>query len=238
MESLGALLPAMTLEIPLYLNASGSTGALAALETVMHFLEQRGGLGVTPGHHRRVQHLALRLAQQLGLGELEQSQLTIAALFHDIGQIALPDGLLKTPGRLTPHDYEIVKTHPLQSVQILQHVVSDSAILDAIRYHHEQYGGGGYPHALKGEQIPLLARVLAVPEVFDAMVDRRPWREPMALERVRELVSQYRGSLFDPLVIEAFMSIDRQWLMEQFGERSNERSPDPGMSSPGEQSNA
>lgn len=208
----------MTPNIPLISSSSDSSGALAALETVLFFLEQRGGLGVTPGHHRRVQLLSLALAQQLGLSDGLQIQLSIAALFHDIGQIALPDGLLKTPGRLTPHDYESVKTHPLHGVQILQHVIAEPETLGAIRHHHEQFGGGGYPDGLSGLQIPLLARILAVPEVFDAMAHRRPWREPMALDRVRDLIAQYRGNLFDPQVIEAFMSLDRHWLVEHFSD--------------------
>lgn len=221
----------MTPIIPAIPTLSDSSGALAALETVLFFLEQRGGLGVTPGHHRRVQLLSLALAQQLGVSDGLQVQLSIAALFHDIGQIALPDGLLKTPGRLTPHDYESVKTHPLHGVQILQHVISEPEALGAIRHHHEQFGGGGYPDGLSGLQIPLLARILAVPEVFDAMAHRRPWREPMALDRVRDLIAQYRGNLFDPMVIEAFMSIDRAWLVENFTDHpGQEHSADPANS--------
>lgn len=210
----------MTVPIPSYALMESSTGPLASLEIVLSFLEQRGGLGVNPGHHRRVRELSLQLGRVLGLSATELSHLSTAALFHDIGQLALPDGLLRTPGRLTPSDYEIVKTHPLHSLQILQPVIQEEPILLAIRHHHEQYGGGGYPDKLMGDQIPHLARMLAVPEVFDAMVHRRPWREPLTVEKVRELVAQYRGTLFDPEIIDAFMNIDRQWLLDYFSEPS------------------
>lgn len=208
----------MTVPIPSYAYIDSPTGPLASLEMVLFFLEQRGGLGVNPGHHRRVRELSIRLGQQLGLSQAELNQLATAALFHDLGQLALPDGLLRTPGRLTPSDYEIVKTHPLHTLQILQPVISEEPVLLAIRHHHEQFGGGGYPDKLEGDQIPFLARILAVPEVFDAMVHRRPWREPLTVEKVRELVAQYRGSLFDPQIIDAFMSLDRHWLLEYFTE--------------------
>jgi putative two-component system response regulator len=144
----------------------------------------------TLGHTERVTGFALRLAEHAGIPAADMEVLRRGAALHDIGKISTPDAILNKPDRLTPEEYAIVKQHPLQGVRIVEPMRSLRSTLPLIRWHHERMDGSGYPDGLKGDQIPLAARVLAVADVFDALASTRPYRGamsfPQSLQVMRE----------------------------------------------------
>jgi putative two-component system response regulator len=134
----------------------------------------------TLGHTERVTVHAVRLAEYAGVPKTDLEVLRRGAALHDIGKISTPDAILNKPAKLTPEEYAIVKMHPLQGVHIVEPMRSLRAALPLIRWHHERMDGSGYPDGLKGNEIPLAARVLAVADVFDALASARPYRGAMS----------------------------------------------------------
>jgi putative two-component system response regulator len=134
----------------------------------------------TLGHTERVTGHAVLLAEYAGVPKSDLEVLRRGAALHDIGKISTPDAILNKPGKLTPEEYAIVKQHPLQGVHIVEPMRSLRHALPLIRWHHERIDGRGYPDGLKGDQIPLAARVLAVADVFDALASSRPYRSAMS----------------------------------------------------------
>jgi HD-GYP domain-containing protein (c-di-GMP phosphodiesterase class II) len=201
------------------LAVSDPCGAFEALGTLIHFLEAKGALGATPGHHERVRRLSLAIADRLELPPGECLRLELAASFHDLGLSALPESLLIHPRRLTAEEYDQVKRHPESGVAVLRAVIGDQGVIEAVLYHHEYFGGGGYPSGRAGEDIPLLARILAVPEVFDSMIDARPWRSAMGVGQARALMAEHSGSLFDPRVVEAFLALEERTVLDCLASR-------------------
>lgn len=135
-----------------------------------------------------------------------------AAPMHDIGKIVVPDAVLKKPGRLTPEEFEEMKRHALEGGRIIMEVLSDyddksyiKISKDISTFHHEKWNGSGYPNGLKGEQIPLSARIMAIADVFDALVSPRIYKEPMSYEKAFEIIEEGKGQHFDPLVAEVFL---------------------------------
>ena len=131
---------------------------------------------------------------------------------HDIGKIKVPDSILNKPGKLTDEEFEIMKTHTSAGNEIIQQamelVSTDSGYLKEAKnlatYHHEKYNGKGYPVGLSGEDIPLSARVMAVADVFDALVSRRSYKEPFSFEKAMQIIEEGSGSHFDPNIVKAF----------------------------------
>ena len=131
---------------------------------------------------------------------------------HDVGKIKISDTILNKPGKLTDEEFEIMKTHTLHGAKIVENamaIVPDSDYLNEARniatYHHEKWDGSGYPKGLKGEEIPLSARVMAVADVFDALVSRRSYKEPFPFEKAVDIIREGSGKQFDPTVVEVFM---------------------------------
>ncbi|HMA36033.1 MAG TPA: HD domain-containing phosphohydrolase [Chloroflexia bacterium] len=163
----------------------------------------------TGQHTQRVGRYAVFLAQALGLPALEVDMLRRAAPLHDIGKIGIPDHILLKPGKLTPSEFEEMKTHTLIGARILAggSELIRMAQLIAVA-HHEHWDGGGYPHRRAGEQIPLVGRIVAVADVFDALRHDRPYKPAWPLDDARaEIVSQ-RGRQFDPRVVDAFLLVE------------------------------
>jgi putative two-component system response regulator len=170
----------------------------------------------TGEHTVRVAHTSSRLAEALGMSSAEVGEIALAAPLHDIGKIALPDSILLKPGALTPDEFERMKSHVSVGADIL--AGSSSALLHVAELiaatHHERWDGTGYPHGLRGDQIPLVGRIVAVADVFDALTHRRPYKEPWPLERaVAEIVAS-AGTHFDPRVVEAFAGLDHRDLLQ------------------------
>jgi putative two-component system response regulator len=157
-------------------------------------------------HMQRVAVLAARLARQLGESDRVVWLVRQAAPLHDLGKIAIPDSILLKPGRLEPEEFEVVKTHAVLGARVLAGGGSD--VLDVAeriaRSHHERWDGGGYPDGLAGKDIPLVARVVAVADVFDVLVHERPYKEAWTVEAASNEIRAGAGTQFDPGVVAAF----------------------------------
>jgi len=160
----------------------------------------------THEHTQRVGHLAALLARGAGLGDRMVRLVREAAPLHDIGKIAIPDSILLKPGRLSDEEYEVVKTHALLGARVL--AGAESELLEVaeriVRHHHERWDGAGYPDALEGEDIPVVARIAAVADVFDVLVHERPYKDSWSVEAAAEEIRKGAGTQFDPAVVEAF----------------------------------
>ncbi|HUD72334.1 MAG TPA: HD domain-containing phosphohydrolase [Dongiaceae bacterium] len=158
----------------------------------------------TRGHSERVNGYAVLLAKQLGLGPKEIREVHISSLFHDIGKIGIEDKILRKPAMLTDQEYTVMKQHPEKGAQMLSKIKAMRDIIPGIRFHHERWDGTGYPLGLKGEQIPIAARIVAVADAFDAMTTNRPYQKAMpfdvAIGRLLELTER----VYDRRVVVAF----------------------------------
>lgn len=167
----------------------------------------------TRGHSERVAKYALLLATEIGKFTKEQQKsFYYACLLHDIGKVNIPDQILMKPGKLTDEEFEIIKSHPVVGAEAVKDVDGIRNSISVIRYHHERWDGRGYPEQLKGEAIPLLARVSAVADAFDAMTSSRSYREAMPVEEAYRRILEGSGSQFDPALVEAFKRIYPAWV--------------------------
>jgi hypothetical protein len=159
----------------------------------------------TFGHSERVARVAVELGRALGLGEDELSDIHLAGLLHDIGKIGIRDEVLTKAGSLTPDEFKHIQQHVVIGHRILADLHATAHLLPGVLYHHERFDGGGYPEGLKGNAIPMLARILAVADSFDAMNTSRPYRNALPPECVDEILRQGAGIQWDPLVIDAYV---------------------------------
>jgi response regulator RpfG family c-di-GMP phosphodiesterase len=178
---------------------------LSAITSLARTMEERDPY--TAGHSRRVRDYSLALARAIGLDRKECRLLDLAAQLHDMGKIAVPDAILHKPSKLTPEEFDIVKQHPGTAERILAPVVRNRTVLAAIRGHHERMDGGGYPDGLRGNQIPLLARLIAIPDCFDALTTSRAYRAAMSLEEAVGILRAGAGTHFDPDFLRAFLPL-------------------------------
>jgi diguanylate cyclase (GGDEF)-like protein/putative nucleotidyltransferase with HDIG domain len=153
-------------------------------------------------HLQRVRVFAVEVAKELGFPEDEIEALRAAALLHDIGKLAIPEHIINKPGRLTPEELEKMKIHAMVGAEILQRVAFPYPVAPIVRSHHERWDGTGYPDGLKGEQIPMGARVLAAVDCLDALASHRQYRGAMSLDAAMEKVASMSGSAFEPRVVE------------------------------------
>ncbi len=152
--------------------------------------------------------LIARLRQRGVLGDAVSDELLLAGVaLHDLGKICTPKEILFKPGPLTNEEWRVMRRHPIDGAEIVQQMDSMQAVAQIIRYHQEAYDGSGYPEGLKGEQIPVGARIAAVVDALDAMLADRPYRRGMPLEQVIEEFQRNRGTQFDPLVVDALVSL-------------------------------
>ncbi len=158
----------------------------------------------TRGHSERVALLARRIGQQIGLETGDLEDIYLSGLLHDIGKVGVDDRILAKPGQLTEDEFRQIQQHPMIGYQILCQLRNLSQILPGVRHHHEAFNGKGYPDKLKGDGIPLMARIIAVADSFDAMVSDRPYRKGMPIERLEEIFRRGSGEQWDPRVIEAY----------------------------------
>jgi response regulator RpfG family c-di-GMP phosphodiesterase len=158
----------------------------------------------TEGHAQRVTTMTLRLAQAIGLSEAEQAHIRRGALLHDIGKMGIPDSILLKPGPLTEDEWRVMRKHPTYAYDLLAPIRFLRPALDIPHYHHEKWDGSGYPHGLKGEAIPLAARIFAVIDVWDALRFDRPYRKGWPEEQVLAHIQAGSGTHFDPRVVAAF----------------------------------
>ena len=161
----------------------------------------------TYGHSRRVSRYAVAVAEKLNLDPAQVAMVSAAALLHDIGKVGIPDNVLNKQGKLLDEEWELLKQHPRLSATIIGHVPSLSACLAAVRHHHERWDGAGYPSGLKGESIPVEARILCVTDAFEAMISERPYRTALTFKQAIAELEKCSGSQFDPGIVRAFIPI-------------------------------
>lgn len=159
----------------------------------------------TRGHSDRVRRMSLQIAVSLGFTEERREVLEYGALLHDIGKIGIEDEILRKPGPLSPEEFQTIQQHPLVGVKIVEGIEFFKDKIPMIRSHHEHFDGKGYPDGLVGEAIPLEARIIAVPDAFDAMASLRPHRRAMSLEDILLEMEKYKGKQFDPNILEIFL---------------------------------
>ena len=159
----------------------------------------------TRGHSERVAELSRLIARALGQNEEFQHKLWIGALLHDVGKIGIEDRVLNKSGVLTPEEFEQMKAHPVIGAEILQSIEPLREMLPAVRWHHENWNGKGYPDQLRGAAIPLMARIVAVADCFDAITTNRPYQKAYEARYAAELITQLAGSRFDAKVVTAFL---------------------------------
>jgi diguanylate cyclase (GGDEF)-like protein/putative nucleotidyltransferase with HDIG domain len=164
----------------------------------------------THNHIRQVQIYATALARALGMSDLEVQAVKTAALLHDIGKLAVPDHILAKPGPLTSEEFQKVRIHPLVGAEIIGSVPFPYPVAPMILSHHERWDGRGYPSGLKGDEIPLGARILCVVDYFDALTSDRPYHKPMSDEAAVSLLRQEAGKALDPNAVEVFIRIEPQ----------------------------
>ena len=164
----------------------------------------------THEHSDRASVRARRLAKQMAVPDNEARYIEYAALLHDIGKIGIDEAILLKPGKLTPEEYEQMKKHPVIGHQILAPVKFLGPVAQMVLYHQEWYDGRGYPEGLKGEQIPLGARMVAVIDAWDAMTSDRPYRKALGRDLAIEQLRKGAGTQFDPKVVEAFLKLESQ----------------------------
>jgi diguanylate cyclase (GGDEF)-like protein/putative nucleotidyltransferase with HDIG domain len=161
-------------------------------------------------HLQRMRVFTVEVAKALGFPEPEIEALRAAALLHDIGKLAIPEHIINKPGRLTPEEFEKMKSHTLVGAEILQRVAFPYPVAAIVRSHHERWDGAGYPDGLKGEQIPPGARVLAAVDCLDALSSHRQYRNGMSLDAAMEKVASMSGTAFDPAIVEILKSRYRE----------------------------
>ncbi|MCX6035343.1 MAG: GAF domain-containing protein, partial [Chloroflexi bacterium] len=194
--------------VQLFDNLQRSTDELelaydATIEGWSHALDLRDK--ETEGHTLRVADMTITLAGTFGLSEAELVQVRWGALLHDIGKMGVPDGILFKPGPLTDEEWVAMKKHPTFAYEMLSPIRYLRAAMDIPYCHHEKWDGMGYPRGLKGEQIPLAARIFSVVDVWDALTSERPYRKAWTHEKAKEYIYEQAGKQFDPKVVETFL---------------------------------
>jgi len=161
----------------------------------------------TSGHSTRVSRYALLVAEKLGLSTKESHQLYLASMLHDIGKIGVPDELLNRPGQLSEEEMERVRNHVQLGASMIEMLGEMHPIVPLIRHHHECWDGSGYPDGLKGDEIPLISRIVAVADMYDAMTSDRPYRKRLSDKEAVDEIVRTTGSKLDPRVAEAFLNV-------------------------------
>jgi putative nucleotidyltransferase with HDIG domain len=179
---------------------------LSTIETLAMAIDAKDQ--VTHGHIRRVQTYATGLARAVGVRDPKLiSAIEAAALLHDMGKLAVPEHILNKPGKLTPAEFEKMKLHASVGADILSAIEFPYPVVPIVRHHHENWDGTGYPSGLHGTEIPIGARILAVVDCFDALTSDRPYRPKLSDSDALHILSERRGSMYDPLVVDTFVKI-------------------------------
>lgn len=181
---------------------------LEGIEAIAGTVEMRDPY--TAGHQKRVAHLAVAIAKELGLGADRVDGIYLAGVVHDLGKLAVPAEILSKPGKLTDLEYSLIKEHPKAGYEILKNIQLPWPVADIVHQHHERLDGRGYPQGLKGGAIRLEARILAVADVVEAMASHRPYRASLGLDRALAAIERGRGTEFDPEVVDACLRLFRE----------------------------
>jgi HD-GYP domain-containing protein (c-di-GMP phosphodiesterase class II) len=168
----------------------------------------------TRGHSVRVNRYAVIIARFMGLPAAEIERIHVASVLHDIGKIGINDSILQKPGGLTPDEFEVMKTHAARGAHIMAPIRRMAKVIPGLRSHHERWDGSGYPDRLEGEDIPLMGRIIAVADTFDAMTTDRPYQKAFSFQQAVDRINALKGKTFDDRVVEAF---NRAYQAGEFG---------------------
>ncbi len=182
----------------------------------------------TSGHSERVAEVAVMLGERMELSEAQLDLLNRGALLHDIGKIGIPVSLVNKPGKLSEDEMAVIREHPVIGARILEPISEYADLLPLVRHHHERIDGRGYPDRLRGEQIPLLARILGVADTFDALTSDRPYRKGLALRTATEVVRNAAGTQLDESVVETFLELVDDGAMQELRKQRRDRKKQEG----------
>jgi diguanylate cyclase (GGDEF)-like protein/PAS domain S-box-containing protein/putative nucleotidyltransferase with HDIG domain len=200
-------------------RAGSDAGAVEADRLRTELANSREGFGIlnalvtavdnkdryTRRHSEDVMKYSVEVARELGLDDSEQRRVAVAALLHDVGKIGVPDFVLRKPGVLTPAEFETMRQHPQMGAIMVTSVPGFEETIDAVRHHHERSDGEGYPFGLRGEEIPLIARLMAVADAYSAMTTDRPYRKSLSPDSAKNLLRTGSGTQWDPACVEALL---------------------------------
>jgi HD-GYP domain-containing protein (c-di-GMP phosphodiesterase class II) len=189
-------------------NKEAVEGQIAMIEALGAAIAKRDS--DTGAHNFRVAWIAARIGLKMGVKKLRLQALIAGSFLHDVGKIGIPDAILLKPGRLEGQELQIMRTHVELGEQILSRISWLRDAKDVVGGHHEKWDGSGYPKGAKGKEIPLLARIFAVADVFDALCSRRPYKDPMGFDESMTHIKNGSGNHFDPSVVNAFETIARE----------------------------
>ena len=199
---------------------------LSTIETLAMAIDAKDQ--VTHGHIRRVQEHSVSLARHMGVDDENLIKaIEAASLLHDMGKLAVPEHILNKPGKLTAAEFEIMKTHSSVGADILAAIQFPYPVVPIVRHHHEAWDGSGYPDQLSGPEIPIGARILSVVDCFDALTSDRPYRPRLTEADAMAILQDRRGSMYDPLVVDAFIEMQKGWRDDSALSISKYTSPVP-----------
>ncbi|MCC6511354.1 MAG: HD-GYP domain-containing protein [Pirellulaceae bacterium] len=200
LEEASVLLSTQTHNIRLILDSQHL--ALGTLQAMSRAIDARDPY--TRGHSERVARLSFEIAEILGLEETACQEIYVAGILHDVGKIGIPDRVLLKPGALSDEEFDIIKQHPEIGYRIVEQLGKLHFTLPGVLYHHERWDGRGYPQGLAGDDIPLMARIIAVADSFDAMTSSRPYRHAMPLTQACEIINEGSGKQWDEMLVRCF----------------------------------
>ena len=181
------------------------TEARKTFEQISRLLDERDHY--TAVHSQQVAELAVQIAMEMGLPQGEIEKVDVAARVHDIGKVAVPDSILLKPGPLTDEEWAVMKRHPVISAELIEGLEIYGPVVDAVRHEHERWDGSGYPDGLRGEEIPLMARIIAAADIHNALTTDRPYRKAFSAERTIGIIEEMGGTDLDPEVADALLRV-------------------------------
>ena len=184
--------------------------SLQSIEVVAHTIDARDE--ETNGHSRRVAQYSRAIAMRMGYNEQDSETISRSALLHDVGKIGIPDAILKKEGKLTEEEYAKIKEHTTIGADILSAITTFDHLSDGARYHHEHFDGSGYPAGLAGDDIPMIGRIVAVADVYDALSSRRRYKAGMQSQDVVAEIQRCANTQFDPDVVKVFVQLASEGL--------------------------
>jgi putative two-component system response regulator len=195
--------------------------ALESIFAIVNIIEAKDE--ITEGHSVRVAGYSMALARAMGYDESRVDEVYETGLLHDVGTIGIPDRILKKEGKLTTEEYGEIKEHTSIGGHILAAIETMGYLADGAKYHHEKFDGTGYPKGLKGKEIPEIGRIIAVADVFDALVSKRHYKEPMDVEAAKQEILRGSGTQFDPDIVQVFLKLLDDGTIRHIRNQTNAR---------------
>ena len=168
----------------------------------------------TAGRSKRVSEYAVAIAKEMNLSDIEISKIEVASLLHDIGMIGVPEYILNKTEKLTEEEFKLIQQHVAYGLNIIGNITQLESVVPIIKYHHERYDGSGYPYGLKGEEIPIGARIIGLADTFDALVSTRAYRQSISVDEAIEVLKSLSGKQLDYNVVQAFLKIKDKFVFE------------------------